>query len=75
MNSDEDLFKIILNLLFFAAIAKCLVHREYVYGVAVYQKISNEVERIDNLRAFARKLSFIPTELDIFEYDNTMYVF
>ena len=30
-------------------------------------KISNEVVRIDNFRALARKLSFLPTELDIFD--------
>ena len=31
------------------------------------QKISNEVGRNDNFRALARKLSFLPTELDIFD--------
>ena len=41
------------------------INREYVHSVAVYQKISNEVGRIDNFRALARKLSFLPTELDI----------
>ena len=30
-------------------------------------KISNEVGRIDNFRVLARKLSFLPTELDIFD--------
>ena len=29
-------------------------------------KISKEVGRIDKVRALARKLSFLPTELDIF---------
>ena len=29
--------------------------------------MSNEVGRIDNFRALARKLSFLPTELDIFD--------
>ena len=29
--------------------------------------MSNEVERTDNFRALARKLSFLPTELDIFD--------
>ena len=28
-------------------------------------KISREIRRIDNFRAFARKFSFLPTELDI----------
>ena len=41
-------------------------NREYVNSVAVYQK-SKEVGRIDNFRAFARKLSFLPTELDMFD--------
>ena len=30
-------------------------------------KISNEVGRIDNFRAFPRKLSFLPSEFDSFE--------
>ena len=30
-------------------------------------KISNEIGRIDNFRSLARKLSFLPTELDIFD--------
>ena len=29
--------------------------------------MSNSVGRIDNFRALARKLSFLPTELDIFD--------
>ena len=29
--------------------------------------MSNEVGRIDNFRALARKLSFFPTELDVFD--------
>ena len=41
-------------------------YKEYVYSIAVYKKISNEVGRINNFRALARKLSFLPTELDIF---------
>ena len=40
------------------------IYIEYLYSVAVYQKISNSVGRIDNFRA--RKLSFLPNELDIF---------
>ena len=31
------------------------------------KKISYEVGRIDNFQALARKLSFLPTELDIFD--------
>ena len=30
-------------------------------------KITKEVGRIDNFRAMARKLSFLPTQLDIFD--------
>ena len=40
-------------------------YRQYVY---IYiSKISNEVGRTDNFRALARKLSFLPIELDIFD--------
>ena len=42
-------------------------------------KISNEVGRIDNFRALARKLSFLPTELDIFDirqhYVRILFIF
>ena len=42
-------------------------------------KISNEVERIDNFRALARKLSFLSTELDIFDirqhYVRILFIF
>ena len=42
-------------------------------------KISNEVGRIDNFRALARKLSFLPTELDIFDiwqqYARILFIF
>ena len=50
----------------------CSVNREYVQNVTVdlYQKISNEVGRIDNFQ-----LSFLQTELDIFIYGNTMYTY
>ena len=43
------------------------IYREHVYSFAVYQKISNEVGRIDNFRALARKLSFLPTKKYIFD--------
>ena len=49
--------------------------REHRYNLLQISKISNEVERIDNFRALARKLSFLSTELDILIYDSTMYVF
>ena len=53
-------------------------HKEYVYSVAVYQ-ISNEVGRIDNFRALARKLSFLPNEFDIFgirqHYVRILFIF
>ena len=41
-----------------------------MYVVLAYiekKKISKEIGRIDNFRALARKLSFLPTELDIFD--------
>ena len=34
--------------------------------------MSNEVGRIDNFLALARKLSFLPTELDISLYTTTL---
>ena len=41
--------------------------------------MSNEVGRIDNFRALARKLSFLPTELDIFDirqhYVRIIFIF
>ena len=40
----------------------CIVN---TYTVLSCIKKSNEVGRIDNFRALARKLSFLPTELDI----------
>ena len=40
---------------------------ENTYVVLPYIKKSNEVGRIDNFRALARKLSFLPTELIIFD--------
>ena len=46
----------------------CTTNRVYVFSVAVYQKYQTrlvEVGRIDNFPALARKLSFLPTELDI----------
>ena len=42
-------------------------------------KISNEVERMDNFRALARKLSFLSTELDTFDirqhYVRILFIF
>ena len=56
-----------------------VINREYVYSVVVYQKVSNEVGRIDNFLALARKLSFLPTELDIFDiqqhYVRILFIF
>ena len=41
--------------------------------------MSNEVGRIDNFRALARKLSFLPTELHIFDkrqhYVRILFIF
>ena len=50
----------------------------------VYPKISNEVGRADDCRAFARQLSFLPTKSDIVDiqqhckysdYLSTSYLF
>ena len=38
----------------------------------VLSKISKEVWRTDTFRALARKLSFLPTELNIFLYTTTL---
>ena len=42
-------------------------------------KVSNEVGRIDNFRVFARKLTFLPTKLDIFDirkhYVRILFIF
>ena len=43
------------------------IYREYVGDIVLYIKISYEVGRIDYFRALARKLSFLPTELDNFD--------
>ena len=40
---------------------------EYVLSVAVYQKYLNEIGRDDNFLAKTRKLSILPTSLDIFD--------
>ena len=57
----------------------CEMNREYVHSVAVYQKYFNEVGRIDNFLALVRKLSFLPTELDIFDirqhYVRILFIF
>ena len=47
----------------------CKIYREYVqlYIVLPISKILNEVGGIDDFRALARKVSFLPTELDIFD--------
>ena len=49
---------------------------EYVYSVS---KISNKVGRIDNFLAKARKLSILPTLLDIFDerqhYKSFLFVY
>ena len=43
------------------------------------KNISNEVGRIDNLRSLARKLSFLPTQLNIFDirqhYIRILFIF
>ena len=44
------------------------MYRKYVHSEHYrISKISNEVGRIDNFRALARKLSFLPNELNIFD--------
>ena len=58
-----------------------MIYTEYVYSVAVYQHygVIYGVGRIDNFRALARKLSFLPTELDIFDirqhYVRILFIF
>ena len=55
------------------------VGTENTYIVLPYIKMSNEVGRIDNFRALARKLSFLPTEKDIFDirqhYVRILFIF
>ena len=55
------------------------INIENTYIVLLYIKISNEVGRIDNFRALARNLSFLPTELDIFDirqhYVRILFIF
>ena len=46
---------------------KNILYIDNTYIVLPYIKISNEVGRIDNFRALARKLSFLPSELEIFD--------
>ena len=53
---------------YFFTIIPTVLNKEYVYRIAVYQKISHEVGRIDNFRPLARKFSFLPTELDEFKH-------
>ena len=49
------------------------VNREYVHSVGVYQKY---LTRLGELIIFSGLGEpFLPIELDIFIYDNTMYVF
>ena len=64
------------------AVIECTFRSRYIentYIVLPYIKISNEVGRIDNFRALARKLSFLPTELDIFDirqhYVRILFIF
>ena len=46
---------------------------EKVNSVVVHQKIFNSVGRNDNFLAKARKLSILPTSLNILIYGNTVY--
>ena len=43
------------------------VYKEYVHSVAVYQKYLTRLGELINFRALARKLSFLPIELAIFD--------
>ena len=45
----------------------CLSISENIENTYIVLPYNNEVGRIDNFRALARKLSFFPTELDIFD--------
>ena len=55
------------------------MYRENTYKVLLYIKISNKVGRFDNFRDLARKLSFLPNELDIFDilqhFICTLFIF
>ena len=54
-------------------------YREYVYSVAVYKKYLNSVGRNDDFLAKARKLSILPTSLDIYDvrqhYIGILYIY
>ena len=54
------------------------MNREYIV-LPYIKKISNEVGRIDNFRDLARNLSFLQTELDIFDirqhYARILFIF
>ena len=55
------------------------VARHILPYIKKYIYISNEVGKIDSLRALARKLSFLPTESDIFDirqhYVRILFIF
>ena len=63
MNSKYRLQSLHENMLLIIII---MIYIENTYTV-LSLKIPNEVGRMDNFRAVARKLSFLPTELDMFE--------
>ena len=50
----------------------------YVHSVVVYKKKSNSIGRNDNFLAKTRKLSILPTSLDIFDirqhYIRILYI-
>ena len=48
---------------------------ENTYIVLPYIKISNEVGRIDNIRALARKLSILPTNISDIQQHNIRILF
>ena len=56
-----------------------MISIDNTYIVLPYIKISNEVVTIINFRALARKLSFLQTELDIFDirqhYVRILFIF
>ena len=55
------------------------LNRKYVCSVAIYQKYLTRLRELIIFRALARKLSFLPTELDIFDirqhYVRILFIF
>ena len=55
----------VADLQYFSFLNEAYIENTYI--VCHVSKMSNEVGRIDNFRALVRKLSFLPSELNIFD--------